>query len=146
MIRFENSVVINRPVEEVFEFVSNFNNDPLWQPAFQEGEITSEGPIGVGTTGRNVIRFLGRTIESTIEMTEYEENRKLGVRTTSGPTPAKVVDTFEPVEGGTRLTQNFEAEVGGFLKLAEPVVGRMVKRQQQNNFANLKDLLEAGGS
>jgi hypothetical protein len=36
-----------------------------------------------------------------------------------------------------------EAEVGGFFKLAEPIVGRMAKRQTEANLANLKDILES---
>ena len=51
--------------------------------------------------------------------------------------------TFEPVEGGTRLTMVGEAETGGFFKLAEPVVNRMMQRQLEGNIANLKDILEA---
>jgi hypothetical protein len=57
------------------------------------------------------------------------------------PVEAKI--TLESVEGGTRVTMTGEAEVGGFFKLAEPVVGRMAKRQTEANLANLKDILES---
>ena len=46
--------------------------------------------------------------------------------------------------GSTRFTQNFEAEVGGFFRLAEPLVGRAIRRQIEADMATLKDLLEAG--
>jgi len=51
--------------------------------------------------------------------------------------------TFESVAGGTKVTRVTEAELGGFFKLAEPLVARMLKRQFETNFANLKDILEA---
>ena len=38
----------------------------------------------------------------------------------------------------------YNAEVGGFFKLAEPLVARVVRRQMETDMATLKDLLEAG--
>lgn len=143
MIKFEHSIVINRPVEEVFKFVTTPENDPLWIQSTLKSEQTSEGPMGVGAIVRGESRFLGRSIISTIEVKEYELNRKRAGKTTSGPIPAELVELFEPVEGGTKLTTIGQLEIGGFFKLAEPVVGRMVSRQMESNLANLKDLLEA---
>ena len=66
-----------------------------------------------------------------------------GLRTTSGPIRAEGEYTFEPVEGGTKVTLAFEAELGGFFKLAKPIFARAIKRQGEGNLAGLKDLLEA---
>jgi uncharacterized membrane protein len=57
MTRVATSVVINRPPEEVFEFVSNFENNPRWQSGMHEARITSEGPLGVGTTYSHLLSF-----------------------------------------------------------------------------------------
>ncbi len=51
---------------------------------------------------------------------------------------------FEPVDSGTKVTIVGRAEPVGFFKLAEPIVIRMAKRQIETDYANLKDLLEAG--
>ena len=51
---------------------------------------------------------------------------------------------FEAVDSGTKVTVITQGEPGGFFKLAEPIVVRMAKRQIETDFANLKDLLEAG--
>jgi hypothetical protein len=48
MTRFEQSVVINRPSEQVFDFLANPLNDPLWSSASVEIRKTSGGPVGVG--------------------------------------------------------------------------------------------------
>lgn len=143
MAKFEISTVINRPVEEVFAVMSNAENNLKWQSGTIEAEKTSDGPIGVGTTWRTVSRFLGRRIESESEFTEYELNRKLGFKSKSGPIQFEVRMTFERVEGGTRINTKFEAEIGGFFKLAEPLVVSMGKRQLEGDLANLKDLMEA---
>lgn len=143
MARIEASVVIDRPIDEVFEFVSNPENDSQWQSGVLESGQTSEGPMGVGATSREVRQFLGRRIESTVEITEYEPKRKIGFKSTSGPIPFKVAYMFEPVEGGTKLSTVGEAEPGGFFKMAEPIAMRMFEREMKGNFANLKDILEA---
>jgi uncharacterized protein YndB with AHSA1/START domain len=145
-IREELSVVIDRPIEEVFAFATEPENEPLWQSTSLETEQTSGGPVGVGTTFRNTSKFLGRRIDSTYEVTENESPRRQCVRATSGPIPGSGCYLFEPAEGGTRFTQRFEAEIGGFFKLAEPLVGRAIRRQMDVDMATLKDLLEAGGT
>ena len=145
MAGYKQSVVINRPVEEVFEFSTNPENEPLWNAGIQKSEITSEGPMGVGTKVRSVSLVLGRTAESTWKVTEYVVNRKKTVKSTSGPIPFESFAVFESIEGGTKLTFTFQAESGGILKLIDPVIVRMMKRQTKNSFANLKELLEARG-
>ena len=143
MATIEVSVVIDRTVEEVFDFVANPENESQWNPGIAH-EITSEGPLGVGTTGRTVSRFLGQTFESTWEVTEYEVNRKKTVKSTSG-FPFEGVEVYESVNGGTRLTLTARSELGGFLRLVEPIFIRLAKRQGEKNYANLKELLEARG-
>lgn len=146
MIKIENSIVINRPVDEIFEFMANAENNPQWQSGTQEAVKTSEGPIGVGTTFTSVSRLLGKRLESVVEYTAYEPNKRVAGKVTSGPVPFQFETTFEPAaEGGTKVTGGGEGDVGGFFKLAEPLVARMLKRQFDANNANLKDLLEAQG-
>ena len=145
-IREELSVVIGRPVEEVFDFATDPENEPLWQSTSLETERTSEGPLGVGATFRNTSKFLGRRIESAYEVTEMEPPRRQCIKIVSGPIPGSDCYLFEPAEGGTRFTQTFVVEVGGFFRLAEPLVARAIRRQFDADMATLKDVLDAGGT
>jgi hypothetical protein len=70
-------------------------------------------------------------------------NRKKAVKSTSGPILFGSAAVFESVEGGTKLTFSMQAEGSGISKLIAPVIVRMIKRQSENSFANLKELLEA---
>jgi uncharacterized protein YndB with AHSA1/START domain len=144
MARMEASVVINRPVHEVFTYMADVGNWPQWNTGMLEAEQTSEGPMGVGATCRGVNQLLGRRMEWVSEVTEYEPNRKWGQKITSGPMSFEQSCTLEPVEGGTTLTLVGEGEMGGFFKLAEAMVNRSMQRQMEGNLANLKDILEAG--
>jgi uncharacterized protein YndB with AHSA1/START domain len=143
MTKLESSVVINRPLEEVFAFVTNPEKMTQWMAELVEVKQTSEGSVGVGTTFSAVAKPLGRRAESTQEVVEYEPNGKFAIKSASGPVASQDEYTFESVAGDTKLTRVVEAEMGGFFKLAEPLVVRMMRRQFKTNFANLKDLLEA---
>ena len=144
MNKIEISTVINRPVEEVFAATSNPENYPKWISTSREAKITSQGPVGVGTTYRAVATFLGRRIESDVEFTEYEPNRKIAQKSISGPFPAENSTAFERVDGGTRVTLALKGELGGFFKLAEPLLVSTLKRQVEADLANLKELMESG--
>ena len=143
-VKTETSVVINRPIEAVFEFMADPKNDMQWQSGVLESRRTSEGPMGVGTIEEQEAQFLGRRIKSTFEVTEYELNRKIKYKATSGPIPVEAEYILDSLaEGGTKVRFVAEGDVGGFFKLAEPLVGRTFKRQWEANLATLKDLLEA---
>jgi uncharacterized protein YndB with AHSA1/START domain len=54
VVRFVNSVDIERPVEDVFAYLADFENIPAWNYAIAKTEKTSDGPVGIGTTYRQV--------------------------------------------------------------------------------------------
>jgi uncharacterized protein YndB with AHSA1/START domain len=141
-MRVDQTVVINRPIEEVFALLADFEKLSQWDTAVDEAEKASQGPMGVGTTVREVFHFLGRRIESTGVVVEYEPNSKFAIKTTSGPLPAELTETLEPVEGGTRVTFTAELELGGVVKLAEPIIARMFRTQVKGSTASLKHFLE----
>ena len=145
MTRIEKSIVIDRPVEEVFEFTHDARNDPVWQPTISETRQDPEGPMRVGTKVTETRHFLGRRIETTFEVTEYEPNRGSSIRSTSGPIPVTGSYALEPLDGRTRFTMTLETEAHGFFKLAEPVFARMARREVESNLGHLKDVLEAKG-
>ena len=144
MAKIEESVVIRQPVEEVFRYVTKYERHPEWRSETLEARGTSDGPTEVGSTGWEVSQFLGRRIEATSVITQFEPNNKLMCETTSEPFTIKGGHTVEPVDGETRYTFVAEGEPGGFFKLAEPILTRIGTRHVSTNLRNLKDLLEAG--
>ena len=101
--------------------------------------------MGVGTRVNYVARFLGREIDSVSEITGYEPNKRYAWKVVSGPVSVGAEATFESVGSGTRLSLIGEGDPGGFFRLAEPIVGRMARRQMEADCENLKDLLESEG-
>jgi len=144
MINVEVNIVINRPIKEVFDFLSNMENNMKWRTSQQEVKKLSEGPIGVGTTYRMVNHILGQQLETEAEVIEYEPNRKYTTRDKSGNLPLEAQRIFEPVEGGTRVTLKLKADPSGVFKIAGSLFAAMAKRSLESDVANLKDLMEAG--
>jgi ribosome-associated toxin RatA of RatAB toxin-antitoxin module len=143
MARTQASIVINRPVGQVFAYVANPDKWPEWLAGNMETQVTSAGPVGVGATIRSVGAFLGQRFETMMVVAECEANTKFSTRSISGPFSFESTHTFEPVNGGTRLTHTLEGELGGFFKLAEPLLDAAVKRQSEGNYKTLKHILES---
>ena len=145
MIRFETGVVVNRPIDEVFEFVSNVENNPLWQSSVVEGRQTSPGPLGVGTTIMTVSRYLGLRIKTNWAVVGYEPNKKDVAKSISGRGQARGTWTFEPLANGTRVDLVAEMDLGRLFRIVEPMLKIIGQREIEKEFAALKELLEAQG-
>jgi uncharacterized protein YndB with AHSA1/START domain len=51
---FRNTVTIRRPVEDVFAYLADFGNVLEWNHAIESTTKTSSGPVGVGSTYRQI--------------------------------------------------------------------------------------------
>jgi uncharacterized membrane protein len=144
MDALELSIVIKRPIEEAFAFLANLENDVQWHSAFVEVRNTSEGSNGVGARFLVFEGLLGRRTPGTeYEVTEYEPNQVAAWKTVAGPLQLKFRRAFERVDDGTRFAVRYEGEPRGFIKLAWPLITRLVKRQQGGDMRNLKEMMEA---
>ena len=143
MSKIERSVVIDRPIEKVFEFVHDPTKDPLWQATIVETQLLTDGPMRAGSQIREVRRFLGVRVEFSYEVTEYEPPKRSSIKAISGPFPFSGGYSLEPLDGATRFTIGGDIEAHGFFKLAEPVFTRIAARELETNLGHLKDLLEA---
>jgi carbon monoxide dehydrogenase subunit G len=144
MITWENSIFINRPQQEVWDFVSNIANAIHWESGTEFAEWTSEEPHGVGSTARGVSKILGRKMEFPIVVTAWDPPNELGRKSVSGPIQAESTVKLEPGEGGTQLSVRYQGEAGGFFKIAEGLLRRQLEKQTTANYNALKLLLEAG--
>lgn len=144
MIRIELSIDVDRSPSEVFAYLTDAERLPQWQSSAVEAHW--EGEKTPGARVKEVRKFLGRRMESELEVTEYEPDRRFALKVLSGPVPFSVQHTLEPHDGGTRLTFVGEGEPGGFFKLAEPLVARTAERQFRGDFETLKDVLEASAT
>jgi uncharacterized protein YndB with AHSA1/START domain len=138
----EQSIVIDRPIAEVFAFVTDQRNTPGWQAGLVEARPLTEGPLGVGSGYALVRKFMGRRMEATNEYTEFVTDRFVAFRTLSGP-ELQASYQFEPVAEGTKVTSRVLLRIPGVMRLMEPLVGRSLRREMQIALPALKALLES---
>ena len=146
MTRITQSVTVNRPVEEVWDFISNFENTTRWSRGVLEARQTSPGPLGVGSTLRTVVKAFGRRRTADYLVTEYEPNRAFAFEVTSGPMASRARYSVEPAGAGTRLTASGQAEATGLYKLLAPLLVRTLERHSQDDLAAVKRILEASAA
>ena len=137
----ERTVTINRPVDEVFGFVSDGRNAKLWRPGVLDIDLVSGA--GQGARYSQGVRGPGgRRIAADYEITEFEPNQRVAFRATAGPVRPTGSFTFESMGTGTILTFALDAQLGGLKKL---LMGGMVQSTMDAEMGaldNLKDLLE----
>ena len=137
------SVLIGRPVEEVFAFVEDARNRPRWDESVTSEELTSPEPIGVGTTVRTKLSSMGREYEYTWEVTEHVPPSRMTIESTSGPFPTTLAYQLGAREGGTAVDFAVTGRPTGMLRLLQPLIARNTQANLDRGFARLKELLEA---
>jgi polyketide cyclase/dehydrase/lipid transport protein len=143
METFQNTVTIRRPQVEVFAFLADFQNVPSWNYAIEQTTKTSAGPVGVGTTYRQ-IRTIPRRREESFHVTIFEPPTRLAIQGQIGPFHAKISYLIEPIADGTRLANDVELEPSSApLRLIGPLAVPQVKAAVGRNLSTLKELLEA---
>jgi polyketide cyclase/dehydrase/lipid transport protein len=142
VLKVEISSEVKRPVEEVFAYCTDPAKAREWRSGVLECRAEPPGPIQVGSKIHTVLRFLGRRIEGTAEVTELVQNKKL-VQKTNSPFPLELTYLAERAADGTKVTVGAVGEPGGFFKVAESVLVRIVKKQGRAELEALKERLEA---
>jgi carbon monoxide dehydrogenase subunit G len=143
MYKIESSVYINRPPQDVFDYVTNPANNAQWMSSTESAAWTSDGLPGIGSTYIGVFNFLGRKLEGEVEVTGWNPPNSWSFKT-AGPISAKTTAKFEAQGSGTLVTHTSLVEIGGFFQLAEGLVGKQLEKVYETNNAALKLMLEAG--
>jgi hypothetical protein len=146
VLRIEMSEVVNRPVEDTWKAVTNFDNWAKAAGSGSEFRQTSAGAMGVGATVEARRSILGRSVKThSMVITEYEPNRAFGM-TDKVPglqaTPQRFI--FGPDPRGSLVTRSIELGLGRG-RLLEPVFAPILRRIWRAEGAAMKRFIEAGG-
>lgn len=142
MVDRSDSIMIDRPVEEVFAYVADVTNDPAWHTDILEARKTTEGPVGSGTVWHTRFKPSMGISEADIEVVSLEPNRVLAMRGDVGPMHPTLTYRFEPADGGTKFTRRVQIKVSGWMKIMQPMIAMMLPKQNKGFLANLKRVLE----
>lgn len=150
MGRVEIVMEIEAPLEKVFAY----NVDPKsfekasTAEAEAKVEITSEGPVGVGTTFHLSTIVAGQKLEGDMEIVEFEENRRLVQRMTKGDVESfEVTNVFEATDKGTKVTATWDYELPYSIlgKILDKLkFGKEIEAAFNKGWQKTKEILEKG--
>lgn len=138
-MRVEASTTIDRPVSSVWRFyaVDHVANHPRWDETI-ELEATSRDPIGVGTVIKRRVTRFGKVTEGTMEVTEFEPESVMSVRTQDGPMTIDGFARFRAVgDGQTEIT------IGGDIPGIDEAMAEQIRGMMSGSVANIKALIES---
>ena len=139
------TVTIRRPVGDVFAVLTHLENASKWSRAVEE-TLTTSGPMGIGSRRRAVVRtFGGRTTQNEMELTEFQPDRRLAMRSISGfPFEVRISIDFVGLDDRTRLDWLVSFEPRRVLRPMGPILAAVYKRSFAVDLENLKTMMEAG--
>jgi uncharacterized protein YndB with AHSA1/START domain len=137
------SIVIARPAEVVFAYISNYEHDSQWRAGIIEMTQTLPGRTQISTKTREVARFFGKKRVTPAEITNYEPDRKVafaGLMANSVPVSGS--RTVERVGEQTRFIYQAKVELRGSYRLMEPLMAVLLRRRFMRDLRRLKEQLE----
>jgi regulator of replication initiation timing len=144
MADFRSSAMIERPVHEVFDYMTDFEkNASELLPNVVKVEKITEGPVGEGTKFLETRNIRGKEATSEIEVIKFERNKAYSVKSESNGLVVIYHYVFHEIEEGTQV--EFEAEIqttGLFMKLTKPMLVKMIKQEDGDQLKYLKEEME----
>lgn len=139
MVDYELSIIIKRPVAEVFEYITNPENIPEWATYIQEAVPIPDGPIGVGSQIRQKVRRR----EVIWEVTAFEPDTLCIYEADYWyASNAQVTFRVEAVEDGTKFTVHDKGQRTSVMRLLAPILDWNDKRVRKQQLAAIKEILE----
>ncbi len=142
MIKVYANIKINRHHQEVFDYISNFENNPKWQGGMVDARFTSAGPLQKGSTYDQTAKFLGKEVITSFLVTEFHESKKIKIESQSSTFPITVTRSVTPVENGTSVSAEVVGAPGKYYKIINPLLKWMVHRSVNADYKRLKKILE----
>lgn len=127
VITIERVVTVDKSVESVFAYLSDFETTTEWDP----GTVTTvkvAGDGGPGTTYRNTSSFAGRETELEYVVQQREANQVFQLRGENKTVTALDTMTFRSTGQGTEVTYRAEFEFKGVTRLIEPLFKSQFKK------------------
>jgi uncharacterized protein YndB with AHSA1/START domain len=142
MLSVQRTFDVDRPVAEVFAYLSDFTNTEHWDPGTVTTTRTDDGPLGQGSRFHNVSEFRGRQTELEYELTTYEPTGHL-VFTGNNKTVTSTDDlTLAANAGGTTITYRAFFDFHGVAKLAAPLLKRGFEKIADETVVQMRGTLE----
>ena len=143
--QWEATVLIDRPIEEVFGFLADGENDPKFSPRVLEITKKTDGPPGVGTIYASKVKDAGLKTDRALELTEFEPPTRIrwAERSKNLVTSPEGGYDLAPEGSRTQLTMHNVLEGHGLGKLLAPLALRSTRKGAGDFGKAIKAAVEA---
>jgi uncharacterized protein YndB with AHSA1/START domain len=142
----EVTTVIQAPVKQVFNFVSDIPNYANWvtlnSPFFIESKVTSEGPVGLGTAFEDKLT-LGKSVGKVVECQPFERlvfEQKWYPE--SHAFEGRIEYHFEPANGDTKISRVYDITPVEWAEPLKPALTEMSKEESQRTCEAIRKTFE----
>jgi uncharacterized membrane protein len=138
-------VVIDAPIDRVWEVLADIPRQPEWMLEMKEVRMLTPGPTGVGSRGEATVRIFGISVTDPVTVTEFEPPTRFAIRH-EGRFEGSGLITLEPgVDGATTIVRWEERLVPPVLpELGAAVQAPVLRQIFQEDLHRLKRLVETG--
>ena len=142
MVKLQETRLIDRPIDEVFDYTADFDNIEDWDPGVSSSSQLGQGPVGVGSRFELDVSFGARSIPMTYEITEYQPNKRV-VLVGKGEHIEAVDDIrFTERDGKTMVDYTADLTFHNYVKYLAPFMGPIFKKVGERAVDGLKERLE----
>jgi hypothetical protein len=143
MFTITEEALIARSPEDVFDFLTDGRNRPLWDRQVISEELTSPGPVGVGSTIHTRMRTMGGETDFDWRVTRFARPTHMAIVSTTGILATAFAFRFAAVGDGCRVSATVEGSPTGMMRLAEPLIAESVRSNLAAGLARAQAVLEA---
>jgi len=150
MFQYQKSIIIDRPVADVFAYITSVEKIPEWVPTTTEAWRLTDGPMEKGFRLAEIasfgLKFYQTRNRLEWEVTDFEENRLVEFKNNSGIGYQIQTFSLKPSGRGTEITVEGVHSLRGPMRLVEPVFRMVITSGRQVHLENIKRILETSDS
>lgn len=142
MRSFTYTIHIERPPEQVWDYMMDFSQAPRWRNLVRQIDVITKGPLRVGSELLVTFDVMGKVRRAVSEIWAFEPGRRYGVRNTEQNVTGVFEYTLAPESNGTRVTFTCDIRPHRLMWLVLPFMLRSNRARYVHQLPNLKTEVE----
>lgn len=138
----ERTITVEKPVQAVWDYLTDFTTTEQWDPP-TVSTVRTSGDGGVGTTYRNVSKMLGKEVEVEYEVVAFDPYERFELTGSANGMALRDTISFESGQETTTVTYRSEFSPQGAAKLATPLLAGGIEVLGSRVAASLEERLLA---